>query len=271
MFKTFVKSILPVRFLAPLRTLATKPVKMLDADQFGWHNSERCELLPGFPIGPDDTVVDVGCGMGLTVNFASRCGAEVYALDIDPAAIKAVQDRALVNRPARPVHAMVSDANPLPLPDHLATQVICQEVMEHVPDPRQFIAELVRVGRPGARYLLTVPDPVSESLQKKLVPSVYWASPNHVRVFEREEFARLVVDAGLRIERRTQYSFYWSMWWAFFWAGEGCEFGAGGTPVLEAWNKTWEIVVKTPKLAHVKKALDELMPKSQIIIARKPG
>ena len=49
-------------------------------------------------------------------------------------------------------------------------------------------------------YLLTVPDPVGESLQKKLAPDLYWRTPNHLRVFERDEFDRLVIEAGLTIE-----------------------------------------------------------------------
>ena len=120
-----------------------------------------------------------------------------------------------------------------------------------------------------ALYLLTVPDPVGESLQKKLAPDLYWRTPNHLRVFERDEFDRLVIEAGLTMKRRTHYSFFWSMWWVLFWAGEGrFQFGTGGTPVLNHWNRTWAALMKTPKGAHVKKAFDDFMPKSQVIIAQ---
>jgi SAM-dependent methyltransferase len=245
-------------------------ISQVEARQFGWFNEDKSELLSGFPLGPADTVVDVGCGTGMNSGFASKCGAEVYAVDVDPGALEAVKQLMQDQNPRRPFHTILSDANPLPLPDAIATRVLAQEVLEHVDDPRQFMGELVRVGRPGALYLLSVPDPASESIQKGLAPETYWRKPNHVRIFGRDEFERLVRGAGLEIVRRSHYSFYWSMWWALFWSDKGgFEFGAPGTPVLEHWNKTWAALLKTPNGARIKQALDDFAPKSQILIARK--
>jgi SAM-dependent methyltransferase len=261
------------RTLRPMRALTPyKYVRDRDAEEFGWYNLKTGELLRGFPVGGEDVVVDVGCGDGPSVEFAALQGAEVYAVDIDPAAIANVRRRLQDIPQGRPCHTLVSDCDPLPLDDGVATRVICQEVMEHVDDPRRFIAELVRIGRPGARYLLTVPDPASETLQRALAPECYWRKPNHLRVFGRDEFDWLVRDAGLTIEWRGHYSFYWSMWWALFWSGHGdFEFGSAGTRVLKYWNKTWAALMAAPKGAHVRKALNDFMPKSQLIIARKAG
>ncbi len=247
-----------------------KVVSDIEARQFGWFNEDRGELLADFTVGAEDTVVDVGCGTGMSSEFSSNCGAEVYAVDIDPEAIAAVQKRMRHKRPRRPFHTILSDADPLPLEDGMATRVLAQEVMEHVDDPRRFLAELVRVGRPGAKYLLSVPDPASEALQKALAPDIYWRKPNHLRVFGRDEFDRLVRESGLEIVKRTHYSFYWSMWWVLFWSDKGgFDFGSPGTPVLEHWNKTWAALLKAPSGPRIKQALDDFMPKSQIIIARK--
>ncbi len=240
-----------------------KIISDIEARQFGWLNEDTRELLTGFPVGEADTVVDVGCGTGMSSEFSSNCGAEVYAVDIDPEALEAVRQRMCDKKPGRPFHTVQSDANPLPLPDAVATRVLAQEVMEHVDDPRQFI------GRPGALYLLSVPDPASETIQKGLAPDIYWRKPNHVRVFGRDEFDRLVLDSGLEIVRRTHYSFYWSMWWALFWSDKGgFEFGSPSTPVLAHWNKTWAALLRTPNGARIKQALDDFAPKSQILIAR---
>jgi SAM-dependent methyltransferase len=246
-------------------------IRDLEARDFGWFNEDTRELLTGFPIGGADTVVDVGCGDGMSSEFAAvSCGAEVYAVDIDPEAVEAVHRRMKGKTPPRPFRVLLSDSDPLPLPDGVATRVLAQEVMEHVDDPRRFLDELVRVGRPGARYLLTVPDPASESLQKALAPECYWRKPNHLRVFARDEFDGLVQSCGLEIERRTHYSFYWSMWWALFWCDKGgFEFGSPGTPVLEHWNRTWVALMAAPNGPRIKQALDDFMPKSQVIIARK--
>jgi SAM-dependent methyltransferase len=259
------------RTLRPIRALTPyKYVRDLDAEEFGWYSWQTGEVLTGFPVGKQDIVVDVGCGDGPTVEFAALCGAEVHAIDIDPKAIENVRRRLEDCELARPCHAIVSNCAPIPLPDGTATRVVCQEVLEHVDDPRQFIRELARIGGRGAKYLLTVPDPASESLQKKLAPECYWRKPNHLRIFSRDEFDDLVRGAGLVIERRTHYSFFWSMWWALFWAGKGdFAFGSAGTQVLKYWNKTWSALLAAPNAAHVREALNEFMPKSQIIIASK--
>ncbi len=267
MLKKFLKSLPVVRRLH--ETLRPhKFVAQWEGERFGMFNRETRELLGGFAIGPADTVVDVGCGVGCASVFASDCGAEVYAVDIDPRALEAVNKRMQGRKPLRPFRTLLSDANPLPLPDGIASRIVAQEVLEHVDDPRPFLAELVRIGKPGALYLLSVPDPVAEKVQKTLAPEVYWRKPNHLRIFEREQFADQVHQVGLSIEKRLSYSFFWSMWW--IWAGEGeLESGSPGTPVLAHWNKTWATLLKTPKGLRIKQALDEFMPKSQVIVARK--
>jgi SAM-dependent methyltransferase len=269
MWKNVVKRLR--RSLGPVRVLKWyKYIGRLDAEDFGWNNGRTGELLTGFPVGGDDVLVDVGCGDGISALFAVGQGAEVYAVDVDPRAIASVQERLRSFQLGRPCHTLVSDCNPLPLPDGLATRVVCQEVLEHVDDPTRFIRELVRIGAAGAKYLLAVPDAASEELQRRLAPESYWRKPNHLRVFGREEFDDLVRGAGLTIDWRGHYSFYWSMWWALFRAGEGgFPLGAAGTPVLKHWNKTWTALLTTPGGARVCKALNDVMPKSQVIIAHK--
>jgi SAM-dependent methyltransferase len=242
----------------------------LEAERFGLFNEQTQELLGSFPIASADTVVDVGCGAGSASLFAADCGAAVYAVDVDPRALDTVEKRMRGRNPARSFQTIHSDANPLPLPDGVATRVVAQEVLEHVDDPRKFLAELVRIGRPNALYLLSVPDPAAEKVHKVLAPESYWRKPNHLRIFERDEFTDLIHDADLHIEKRLSYSFFWSIWWILFWSGQGdLPAGAPGTPVLAHWNKTWAALRKTPNGPRIMQALDEFMPKAQVILARK--
>jgi SAM-dependent methyltransferase len=252
------------------KLLPHRYVKERDAEVSGWFCRARRELVPGFAFSEQDVVADVGCGDGMATEFACSCGAEVHAIDIDPAAIEALQGRMQRLHHGRGLHPIVSDSDPIPLPDATATRVLAMDVMEHVDDPQRFLNELVRIGRPGAFYLLTVPDPASEGVQRHLAPECYWRKPNHLRVFGREELAGMVCNAGLMIEQRTHYSFFWSMWWALFWCDRGgFQFGAPGTPVLKHWNKTWDALLRSPNGMHVRRALEQAMPKSQVIIARK--
>jgi SAM-dependent methyltransferase len=235
----------------------------------GLYQGATGELWPGYAIDAADTVIDVGCGGGEACVFAGSRGADVIAVDIDPDRICETQ-RKMAGTPARSFRAILSDGNPLPLPTASATKVIAQEVLEHVDEPRAFLAELVRVGRLGAAYLITVPDPVGESVQRHVAPPSYWEKPNHLRIFGRDQIDRLVAEAGLRLEKRISYGFYWAMWWILRWSAPGdFAFGAAASPVLEHWNETWKALLESPTGEHVRQALDDFMPKSQVLIARK--
>jgi SAM-dependent methyltransferase len=241
-----------------------------DQQLSGWFNHETSELITGFPIGPDDTVIDVGCGDGGALNFCADKGARVILADIDAERVARAASWIGDKAPGR-VEMHVTDANPLPLPDESVTRVICMEVLEHVDDPGVIMAELARVGQPGARYLITVPDPVQEKLQQHLAPASYFEKPNHIRIFERADFEALITGAGLQVERKSFYGFYWSMWWLLFWECKLDFAGMPRHPVLDNWARTWAAVLATEDGIKVKHLFDRFMPKSQVIVARKPA
>lgn len=242
-----------------------------EGDLFGLYRESNGELFPDFRITASDMVVDVGCGDGGACVFAARQGAETIGVDIDPAMIDVTNKRLREETASQRWQTHVSDSNPLPLKSGIASKVICQEVLEHVDDPAIVVSELVRIGRPDSWYLLSVPDPVCESIHREIALPIYWTKPYHQRIFQREAFERLVEDSGLTIVRRASYSFFWSMWWILFWAEAGVsgKFGGPNTPLLRYWNKTWDALLAAPEGLRVKSALDKFMPKSQFLLARK--
>jgi 2-polyprenyl-3-methyl-5-hydroxy-6-metoxy-1,4-benzoquinol methylase len=241
---------------------------LVDASLSGWFKHETAELIEGFKISSEDVVLDVGCGDSPFLNFCAMQGANVIFADIDAQKIKAMV-KILEDSAARSITPLVSDACFLSLKNAAASKIIAMEVMEHVDDTNLFLKELVRVGKPGAQYLISVPDPMAETVQKKLAPSVYFEKPNHVRIIGREEFEQMVVDAGLVVEERKSYGFYWSIWWIFFWACKQ-DLSPPWHPLLESWTQTWSQLIATQDGPRVKRVLDNFMPKSQAIIARKP-
>ena len=241
-----------------------------DMLQLGWYNRDLGELAPGFPVEPEDVVVDVGCGDGGPVAFCAELGAHVVVADVDAAKISEAVERLKGSR-ARKVEAHVTNANPLPLADGCASRVICMEVLEHVDDPAVLMAELVRIGRKGALYLITVPGEVHERMQEHLAPPSYFQLPNHVRVFDAEGFGALVEQAGLTIERRYAYGFYWAMWWTLFWQCSTPLETAAKHPMLAAWSRSWELALNGRDGHKIQALMNELMPKNQVIVARKPS
>lgn len=251
-----------------------------DASIDGWFHAQSGELLRGFAITAEDQVLDVGCGEGVATLFAANQGASVIFTDTEADKVELVKAK-LATSPARHWRGLVSDSVPLPLEDGCASKVICLEVLEHVDDPKQVMAELVRAGKPGAQYLISVPAPVGEHLQKGIAPASYFAPPNHVRIFSPEDFAQLVIDAGLVIEHCQATGFFWVMNMILYWASERAagRYNQGPVrdhiaqqqnPLMDDWAGVWERLLDRPEGLAIKQQLDRFMPKSQVLIARKP-
>lgn len=241
---------------------------LLDNELSGWFKQDTGELFTGFSISAQDSVLDIGCGDAPFVSFCAQQGAALYFADIDEEKISSVKKK-LTNSPARSLNPLVTDAAPLPLCNNVFTKVIAMEVLEHVDDPSVFVDELVRVGKPGAQYLITVPDSLHETVEKDLAPPSYFEKPNHIRIFMPGELESLLTKAGLEIESKSSYGFYWSLWWYFFWACEQ-DISDPWHPVLQSWTKTWIMLLNTDQGPEIKATLDKHMPKSRLIIARKP-
>jgi SAM-dependent methyltransferase len=239
----------------------------LDACMSGWYQEESGELLTGFIVGAQDSVLEVGCGDGHAARFCAERGAEVLVNDLDPDVVSRLA-ALLGGSRARAVTALPGDASRLDLPAGRVNRVVAMEMLEHVEDPAAVVAELVRVGTPDCRYLFTVPDPLGESVHRVIGPPQYFEPPNHLRVFEREQFDTLLHGAGLVVERRVHYGFYGCLWWFLFWA---CRQGLHDPPheLLQQWERTWGTLLALPDGARIKAALDEVMPRSQALVARK--
>ncbi len=275
-----VKTVPPIAPAVVPDYVDSRDCGLLDAVQSGWFQNPSDELFSGFAIGPEDVVLDVGCGAGGATLFCANRGAHVVFTDVVADKVDYLRQK-LEQTPARAVEGLVSDSRPLPLPDAYATRVIALEMLEHVDDSASVLRELVRVGQPGALYLLAVPDPVGERIQQDCAPSRYFEHPNHIHIFEREAFAQLVEDAGLVIERRSSYGFYWTMWMLIYWAqlNASDEERTGEThdvvhppytPLLNDWASLWHRLIQMPEFVPVKQHLDRLIPKSQVLVARKP-
>jgi 2-polyprenyl-3-methyl-5-hydroxy-6-metoxy-1,4-benzoquinol methylase len=229
-------------------------------------------LFQDFTVTANDVVADVGCGGGIASALAGTSGADIISIDIDPQAIEETKRQMQASK-ARSFRAIVSDCNPVPLPDQTADVVICQEVLEHTYHPVQFLAELVRIGKKGARYLLSVPDPVSENITKIVLPQgmPYFEPPGHQNIFRHEELDQLVRNAGLTVERRIPFGFYWSIWWMLRWS-IGSHHAPGSPdspPILAHWDHAWSQFAATTAGKKAIPELDALIPKSQVLMARK--
>jgi ubiquinone/menaquinone biosynthesis C-methylase UbiE len=101
-------------------------------------------------VGPDDHVVDIGCGPGDAVRRAARVGARVTG--IDPAEIMLTVARRLTGR-RRPATYTTGTAEALPLADGSASVVWTIASVHHWTDVDAGLAEAHRVLDTGGRLL----------------------------------------------------------------------------------------------------------------------
>jgi ubiquinone/menaquinone biosynthesis C-methylase UbiE len=248
-----------------------------DAVKRGWYRLETGELFDGFQVTENDVVLDVGCGRGNAVLFCARQGAHVVFADVDTEKIRVLIDQVRTTR-ARKVEGFVIDALHLPLPDAYATRILATEMLEHTEDPERILAELVRVGKPGAKYLISVPDARSETLQKPVAHPFYFSAPNHIQIFNRERFVHLVEKSGLKIERYDTWGFYWTVYMSIFWlvTPEGDldgavldQIGPPYHPLLQNWANFWAGLMECPGSEKLLASFDQFLPKTQVIVAQK--
>jgi ubiquinone/menaquinone biosynthesis C-methylase UbiE len=255
------------------KKLLASGVGMRDWMSDGWFNAQTGEIIKGVPIQPEQTVIDVGCGDSGFIGFVAERGAAVILIDRDARRLASTEARVKLS-PARGCHAVQSDCDPIPLRDGIGDLVICTEVLEHVPDPVKFLNEVIRVAKPGAQLLVSVPDARSEQFVSATAPPQYFQEPNHVRVFSAQAFEKLILDAGLEIESRQFTGCFWSMFWPLSWLT--CEPGEGlptdnQHPIVFHWVKLWQLVQRHPDGHRIREALNQLLPSSQTIVARKPA
>lgn len=239
----------------------------------GWWNMASGELTSGVKIRSTDTVIDAGCGDGEHSLFCAKQGAEVLFIDMDADKLSAAEQKIQAS-PAHAYKAILSDCNPIPLPDACGDVVICTEVLEHVQDPAQFLQELVRVAKPGAQLVLTVPDARSELLVGATAPAEYFEAPNHIRVFAEGELRDYALASGLEIQREQSVGSYWSMYMALFWLtsedGKNLKFDNSHS-IPDHWTRLWDGLLNHPNGRKVVNVFNQLLPRTYGIVARKPA
>lgn len=132
-------------------------------------------------------LLEVGAGEGYGAALLANL-APVCALDYDPAAVAHLAS----SYPGLP--AVRANLAALPVADAALATVVSLQVIEHVWDHRQFLAECRRVLRPGGWLVLSTPNRLTFS--PGAGPDDRPTNPFHTHEFTAAELAGLARSAG---------------------------------------------------------------------------
>ncbi len=114
---------------------------------------ERFETVAGTAGWPYDTALELGCGTGFFLLNLVQAGVirSGHVTDISPGMVE------VATRNARglgfEVEGRVADAETLPYSDDSFDLVVGHAVLHHIPDVEQSLREVVRVLKPGGRFV----------------------------------------------------------------------------------------------------------------------
>ena len=112
-----------------------------------------CQAIGTRPLG---RTLDSGCGRGMYTPLLRRRARLLVGFDFSEDHVRTVRRRHGHSRGAQFLRA---SAEALPFRDGSFDFLLCTEVLEHLHDDRQALAEAARVLAPGGRAVISVPVP----------------------------------------------------------------------------------------------------------------
>ena len=169
--------------------------QMYNLEAFYWWFVGRRKLLrdiiAGIGESPEKmTILDVGCGTGLNCETLSQFG-RVFGADSSDQALNLSRKRNIDN-------LVLSNAEELDFANETFDVVTALDVLEHVDDDLQALAEMWRVAKPGGLLVLTVP-------AYGFLWSEHDEALHHRRRYTAHELRNKLTNAGFEVERSTYF------------------------------------------------------------------
>ncbi|MGW5922358.1 class I SAM-dependent methyltransferase [Nocardia fluminea] len=227
-------------------------------------------------VGPGSRVIDIGCGAGRHSFEAYRRGADIVAFDQNAADLAEVDImfEAMAAAGEAPEYAKAEtvrgDALDLPYGNDEFDVVIASEILEHVPQDTQAIAELARVVKPGGALAVTVPRWLPERICWALSDEYHANEGGHVRIYRADELRDKITARGLRHHHQDfAHALHAPFWWL------KCAVGVRNDkhPLVSAYHRmlVWDMMSAPAVTRTAERVLNPLVGKSVALYFTKPA
>jgi ubiquinone/menaquinone biosynthesis C-methylase UbiE len=140
---------------------------LVEQRKFMWHDGTVEKLAVWLGLRPGMIAVDVGCGLGYLGYtywpYFGR-GGSYTGVDISDDLVRDASTAAQEWSADGKAHFLKGDAYALPIEDNFADVVMCQTLLIHLERPKEALAEMKRVVKPGGLIVCQEPDNLSASL-----------------------------------------------------------------------------------------------------------
>jgi demethylmenaquinone methyltransferase/2-methoxy-6-polyprenyl-1,4-benzoquinol methylase len=153
---------------------------------FIWNEEMRDQALAWFDAGPDDQVLDVGCGTGFATEGLLQYTDNIHGLDQSDGQLS--KAFAKFGRDGD-VRFYRGDAERLPFRDDAFDRLWSSGSIEYWPDPVAALREFRRVTKPGGTVLVVGPDYPDSSVFQRLADAI-------MLFYDEDEADRMFTEAG---------------------------------------------------------------------------
>lgn len=164
-----------------------------------WLHEARVRLAWVQSHVPGGRLLEIGSATGEFVRAAESAGYAVTGLEASAWAVEAAR-RLTQSVERADLKEWLAER-----PDASFDAVVFFHTLEHVSEPREFLAPLVRALAPGGKMFIEVPNGEARDMRD----GIEWLGarmPDHVVHYRRQDLERLLASVGLRVVQAETFS-----------------------------------------------------------------
>jgi ubiquinone/menaquinone biosynthesis C-methylase UbiE len=182
--------------------------------RFQEHNRIR-KLISMLNVHKNDVVADIGCEDGYISSLIAPKCRSIYCVDIDYDMLKKAKSAIKSDN----AYFIQSNAENIKINDSTFDRVLCAAIMEHIPNPKKLIDELLRITKPNGTILIMVPNERLILLIKKILRVLGLSfllgnlakglAKGHLHIFNRQKIIKLLKNEPIIIKKISyDYPFF---------------------------------------------------------------